>query len=306
MAPKGSAPRSEARERHKRIGEETFEAIRHGSYTLDDSDQVYDLSTRTNYCKRNTEYYPPDSVLSSWNASPSSPTPTAWEQPRISILEISTLEGARLLAATHHHDASPNAVPTIGILNFASATKPGGGVLSGAQAQEESIARSSTLYPSLMTPTAQEFYILHKRNNKGGYYSHAMVYSPRVTIFRNDNGTFAEPLDADVLTSPAVNAGAVKQTLHYRVSPALQEQNIEKTMMERMARILYLFERHQVRYLVLGSFGTGVFKNKVDVIAKTWETLLKGRFAKSFEHVMFAVLGRETFEEFEKGFTLRS
>ncbi|OCH93491.1 hypothetical protein OBBRIDRAFT_790198 [Obba rivulosa] len=306
MAPRGGAPRSEARERRKRVGEETFETIRRGTYRLDNEDHAYDLSTRTNYSARNTEYYPPDSLLSTWNSTPSSPNPTGCDQPRISILDISTLDGARLLAATHSGDPQQAPIPKIGVLNFASATKPGGGVLSGAQAQEESIARSSTLYPTLMTPSAQEFYKLHKRNNKGGFYSHAMIYSPRVTIFRDDDGGWTEPLEVDVLTSPAVNAGAVRQTLHWRVSPTLQEQNIEKTMLERMARILFLFERQGVKHLVLGSFGTGVFKNKVDVIAGIWETLLRGRFARSFEHVMFAILGRETFDQFEKSFTSRN
>ena len=48
------------------------------------------------------------------------------------------------------------------VLNFASATNPGGGVVNGSSAQEESICRCTTLYPCLNTePMWQAFYSPH-------------------------------------------------------------------------------------------------------------------------------------------------
>ena len=76
----------------------------------------------------------------------------------------------------------------IGILNFASAKHPGGGFLSGAQAQEESLARSSTLYPSLASETAEPFYTMHRHDPQAGYYSHSIIYSPNVLLLRDDEG----------------------------------------------------------------------------------------------------------------------
>jgi uncharacterized protein (TIGR02452 family) len=82
--------------------------------------------------------------------------------------------------------------------------RPGGGFINGANAQEESIARSSTLYASLMTRTAQQFYTLHTSDGRNGFYTHAMVYSPDVVVFRRDDDEMALPMMIDVLTSPAV------------------------------------------------------------------------------------------------------
>ena len=102
---------------------------------------------------------------------------------------------------------------TIGVLNFASAKKPGGGFINGAQAQEESIARSSTLYPSLTTREGKKFYTHYQADPNNAFYTHAMVYSPAVVLFRGDMGDLKKPIDVDVLTSAAVNAGDVRENL---------------------------------------------------------------------------------------------
>lgn len=282
-----------------------MDALDDGSYTLNGT--WHDLRTSVEFAKRKTQYYAPDSLLSGWSTSPN-PTPVRSDDPEISILEVSTLEGARILSAVQQA-GQPGAPPSrVGILNFASATKPGGGFKTGAQAQEESIARSSTLYPTLTTTLSQTFYSTHTRDRKDCFYTHAMIYSPGVIVFRDDDGRWVEPLDVDVLTSAAVNAGVVREKLGRRYDSAEIESKIETVMRERMARILYLFEKQGVKDVVLGSFGTGVFRNNVNLVANIWADLLveaDARFRRSFDHVAFAILGRPTFEEFESVFERR-
>lgn len=280
----------------REIAEATLDVVKRGHYTLNGT--KHSLEPALASAKNNTSYYAPDSILSNWS-QPSGPHP---HTSLFSVLEISTLDGARLLS-TQAPDAR------IGMLNFASAKKPGGGFLSGAQAQEESLARSSTLYASLTSPVGARFYALHTRSGgqKGGYYTHAMLYTPHVTFFRDDGGAWVAPLTADVLTSAAVNAGVVRGTLFGRVGgqAGTEEAKIAREMKERMGRLLFLFERQGATCLVLGSFGTGVFQNDVKTIARIWRELLKddgARFKGVFERVVFAVLGRQTYDDFKSEF----
>ena len=297
----GDAGRNERRATAK----STLEIIEAGHYTV--GGVKHDIRPQLDTMLSGTRYYASDSLLSLWPQ----PTPTSnsarERATEILIVEISTLEGANFLASTPY-TSSEEARRRIGVLNFASAKTPGGGFQNGAQAQEESIARSSTLYPSLICSTGEKFYGPHNKDPKGGYYSHAMIFSPDVTVFRTDSGKLTEPIRIDVVTSAAVNAGVARRTLNGQVAGEAEEVKIGKVMRERMGRILLLFEKHGIKDLVLGSFGTGVFQNKVSLIAAIWAELLVApgaRFANSFDRVVFAILGRATYVEFKDSFEER-
>ncbi len=70
-------------------------------------------------------------------------------------------------------------LPDAMVLNFANAHKPGGGFLLGANAQEESLCRCSTLYASISSQAAAEMYRsnnLHPRPLESDY----MLDSPQL------------------------------------------------------------------------------------------------------------------------------
>ena len=287
------------------IAKSTLEIIEAGSYTA--GGVKYDIRPQLEAMLSGTRYYAADSLLSLWPQPTSTSNSARDRATEISIVEISTLQGTSLLATTPY--TSPEETRRkIGVLNFASAKNPGGGFQSGAQAQEESIARSSTLYPSLICSTGEMFYGPHKKDPKDGYYSHATIFSPDVTVFRTDSGELTKPVQIDVVTSAAVNAGVARRTLNGQVAVEAEEVKIGKVMKERMGRILFLFEEHGIRDLVLGSFGTGVFQNKVSLVAAIWAELLVApgaRFTNSFDRVVFAILGHPTFVEFKDSFEER-
>lgn len=167
------------------------------------------------------------------------------------------------------------------VLNFANGFQPGGGFLIGARAQEESLARSSSLYPCLTANI--EMYEFNRRQ-RTELCSDWMIYSPQVPVFRNDDGSFiTEPYCVTFLTSPAVNAGSLlqkepdKAKLIYSVNKA------------RIRKFLWLANQKEHRILILGAWGCGAFHNNVKDIAETFEVLLKNEFANCFERVIFAI-----------------
>ncbi|KAF9479048.1 hypothetical protein BDN70DRAFT_879201 [Pholiota conissans] len=197
----------------KDIADMTLDAIEAGAYFPPGADEPFDLRTKIKYTEDNTAYFSPDDEeIAGWAKADLGKSKAS--DTKIVMEEVSTLVGARNLhRMLGLHTEVQNR--TIGVLNFASAKKAGGGFMNGAQAQEESIARTSTLYPSLITPVATQFYAHYVKDPDNQYYTHAMVYSPAVVLFRNDKGHFKNPIDVDILTSAAVNAGEIRQKLQW-------------------------------------------------------------------------------------------
>ncbi|MFB7911375.1 TIGR02452 family protein [Kitasatospora sp. NPDC056076] len=191
----------------------------------------------------------------------------------VEVTAEGSVEAARRLVAA---GAGP-----VGVLNFASARNPGGGYLRGARAQEEDLCRSALLYSCLLE--APDYYEAH-RASTDLRYSHRVVVSPGVPVVRDGGGgLLARPYPVTFLTSPAPNAGQLER----RSAGA----DVRGVLAERAVRVLAAAARHEVRALVLGAWGCGVFRNDPAQVAEAFEGAL-ARYGGAFERVVFAVWDR--------------
>ena len=272
------------RKRAEEQGHETVQILDTGAY-LASSGQRVDLYDSISVAKANTQTYPPD-----WAVALATPAKHAT---LITVTNETTLAAAKRLSIASHRPVA---------LNFASARHPGGGFLRGAQAQEESLARSSALYACLHE---NPMYAWHE-THRDPFYTDYAIYSPDVPVFRDDNGVLLdEPYLCAFITCPAVNAGvALDRDPDCR--PA-----IRIAMARRIERVLAIAAAHDHAHLILGAWGCGVFGNDPNEIAELFRDALEGASRGTFATVVFAVFDRslvhssigpfqQTFEKYEK------
>jgi uncharacterized protein (TIGR02452 family) len=275
------------------IAQDTLKIIKDGYYESPNGQRV-DIAGELAACCNRTECYEPHSLLQIKLQTLSSKV--SIQSTKFDIRNETTLMGAERLAKYRRFQK-------IGVLNFASAKNPGGGFLSGAQAQEESLARSSGLYASLLK--YPEYYDFHRSNNSL-LYSDRIIYSPSCPVFRTDDGTLLEqPYLVDFITSPAPNAGAILRNQPQNL------QQIPEVLYERGAKILSLAAYNNCDALVLGAWGCGVFKNQPSLVAQMFVDFLldEGQFRGRFKSVLFSVLdatqSKSIFTEFSDRFSAR-
>lgn len=171
----------------------------------------------------------------------------------------------------------------VACLNFASARTPGGGVLSGAVAQEEDLCISSGLYPCLLSQP--EFYRENRACGTSLYLDKAIT-SLQVPFIRGDDRVLLEePVLATVITIPAPNERAVRNGEPSRI------KELEQATIDRVEFMLDVANELGVTDLVLGAWGCGVFgHDPVKMAGYMGKFLLKnGKHSKSFKRVVFAV-----------------
>lgn len=174
------------------------------------------------------------------------------------------------------------------VLNLASSSNPGGGVVGGAGAQEEYLFRCSDYFRSLFQykdyctqygiPRAADSYPLDY--NYGGAFSHG------VTIFRDTEATgyalLDKPWHVNFVAAAVARLDAPCQQIPDRILPMVE--NTIRTIL----RIAYT---NGQRRLVLGAIGCGAFNHPPMHMAQVFKQILhEPEFDGIFKEVHFAII----------------
>ena len=190
----------------------------------------------------------------------------------------------------------------VAVLNFASSTNPGGGVVNGAGAQEECLCRCSTLYFNLTEQDVQnQFHKKHRYDLKNGklsvLYNDDCVFTPGVTVFKTDTNSpeLMEKDDwyqVDVITCAAPNLRNVPSNI---MNPdagedavSISKKPLKELHVKRTKRILDIAKAEGEEVVVLGAFGCGAFQNPPEVVAEAMFAVAK-EYLRDFRAIEFAI-----------------
>ena len=222
----------------------------------------------------------------------------------ISITKNRSFEAATKLRHKCHNSR-------IGVLNFASATSPGGGVNQGSSAQEESLCRCSTLYPVLNHEIFLNAYYMRNIMIKNPLHNDTVLYTPDIIICKSDNDKPTrlkeyEFVKIDVLSASAPNLRDIPSNRYNKDDgnkTSINEEELYQIHLSRGKAILEVALANNIDVLVLGAFGCGAFRNDPRIVAKAYKELLK-EYSKYFKEIEFAIYcskyDSENYEIFKK------
>lgn len=207
--------------------------------------------------------------------------PTINGETIVKVENIDCLLVAEKLLAEGYHPA---------VVNIASRRNPGGGVLTGAGAQEENLFRRSNLFQSLyqFAPFA-DIYGLRKSKyqypldrNFGG------IYTPYATIFRGTEQDgyplLYEPYRMSFIAVAGINRPALE-------SPERIASELVEAVKNKIRTIFRIGLLHGHDSLILGALGCGAFRNPPSHIARLFhEVMEEPEFKNKFRLLLFAIL----------------
>jgi len=173
-------------------------------------------------------------------------------RPAISVIDSDTLDAAQTLHMAHPGDR-------IAVLSMASPLRPGGGVLTGATSQEESLFMRSTLYPSLR----EEFYRIP---------DDALIYTSDVLVFRAQNLSPLPKSDRffiDIISCAALRFPEVEDG-RYAVEAD------REVMVMKVRLIIRAASMKGCKRIVLGALGCGAYSNPIREVAEIFRRVIYG------------------------------
>lgn len=183
------------------------------------------------------------------------------------------------------------------VLNFASASNPGGGVKQGSSAQEECLCRCSTLYFCLDSKEMWDGFYTPHRIAQNPIHNDDIIYTPNVTVFKTDTDepemmSESDWYNVDVITCAAPNLRDDPTNI-FNPSDGNRQISISDNELlaiheKRLAKILDVAKANGVEVIILGAFGCGAFKNKPEVVAKAAKNVLED-YMNNFKIIEYAV-----------------
>ena len=165
------------------------------------------------------------------------------------------------------------------VLNFASATNPGGGVTRGSTEQD-----TETMW--------HQFYQPHRKAGDP-LYNDDLLYTPGVVIFKTDTSVpeRMEEKDwyqVDIITCAAPN---LRKKPSNAMNPSagnapvkISEKALYELQMQRLERVFQAAASNGAEVLILGAFGCGAFCNPPRIVARAFRSVQE-KYAYYFEKI---------------------
>ena len=208
---------------------------------------------------------------------------------------VITVSGDRSFqAAMRLHGDNPDA--KIAVMNFANAFHAGGGVTIGSRAQEESLCRTSTLYPLLYRRTLRDSFYKHHYDLGSPKASDSLIYTEGVIICKTDEDLpqrmpKEDWVKVDVITIAAPDLRDDSSILARSMNDDgifMSNAELFGYHVKRAIHMLTCAAAKGADILVLGAFGCGAFQNDPEVVARAFKTAIN-EFPKVFTQIEFAV-----------------
>ena len=185
----------------------------------------------------------------------------------------------------------------IAVLNFASATNPGGGVTHGSFAQEECLCRCSTLYNNLILKEAADKFYLPHRSGLSPLHNDDIIYTPGVVVFKSDDyKDYGTTKNVNVITCAAPNLREDPKnefnSENTTVPATISDDDLLELHKQRGRKILSVAAANKNDFIILGAFGCGAFRNDPKIVAEAYKQILP-EFKNAFKVIEFAVFCRD-------------
>ena len=246
--------------------------------TMERIKQSLDFTNATNFSIHNQQFIPESAIISI------SDVPKADKPANIIVSRLRSFEAAAQYIGKR-----------TAVLNFASATNPGGGVEKGASAQEECLCRVSTLYPCLTDQKMRDSFYTPHRKNGNTLHNDDIIYTPNVLVIKDDDhNLLSEPFSVDIISCAAPNLRE-RPSNQYNTGDTIKVQISDNELLalhEKRARKIFSSAiANGVEILILGAFGCGAFQNDPHIVAQAYKNVLPD-FAHYFHTIEFAIYCR--------------